>query len=311
MQAESKYRAEMDFRELLRKPRRLFGMTYLYFLAVLVVIGILYVNRLNPVGRNRVMPLVLKDSSAFVRDIPFQSPAVLPPVDVRVAAIPSDSVIARGREIYRANCASCHGENGMGDGAAGLVMNPKPRNFHAPGGWTNGAKIAEIYKTLQEGIVRNGMASYAYLPPADRFALIHLIRTFHPAPPTDSREEIAGLETTYQLAKGSMVAAQIPVRDAARRLIQENAHSIADVSKQAAAFEASTDPAAVLFRRVSANPERVLTAMRSAQPRISALQDFVRLVTADPVDLGFRTTVSGLNREEWAALHGFIMKETL
>lgn len=300
----------MDFKELLRKPRRLFGMTYLYFLVVLVAIGILYVNRLNPVGQNRVMPLVLKDSSAFVRDIPFQSPAVLPPVDVRMAAIPSDSVIARGREIYRANCASCHGESGMGDGAAGLVMNPKPRNFHAPDGWTNGAKIVEMYKTLQEGIVRNGMASYAYLPPADRFALIHLIRTFHPAPPTDSMEEIAGLETTYQLAKGSMVAAQIPVRDATRHLIEENAHSVARVSRQVASLETSTDPAAALFMRVTANPERVLTAMRSAQPRISALQDFVRLVTADPVDLGFRTSVSSLNREEWAALHGFIVKET-
>ncbi len=311
MQQQSPYNVEMDFKELLRNPRKLFGMTYLYFLVVLAVIGILYVNRLNPVGRNRVVPLVLKDSSAFATDIPFQSPAVLPPLDVRMATVPSDSAIARGREVYRANCASCHGDNGLGDGAAGLVMNPKPRNFHAPDGWTNGAKIAEIYKTLQEGIVRNGMASYAYLSPADRFALIHLVRTFHPAPPVDSQEEIAGLETTYQLAKGSTVAAQIPVRDAARRLIEEHARSVAALSKDAASPAAPGDPAGVLFRRVTANPERVLTAMRSAKPQIAALDDFVRLVTADPVQLGFRTSVSGLSREEWAALHGFVMKGTL
>jgi len=47
----------------------------------------------------------------------------------------------------------------------GLSLTVKPRNFHSLGGWTNGSKVSEIYKTLQEGIVRNGMAAYNYLPP--------------------------------------------------------------------------------------------------------------------------------------------------
>jgi len=209
----------MDFRDLLRSPRKLFGYTYIYFLVVFVVIGILYVGRLDAIGRSTIMPVALKDSSAFITEIPLQSPQVLPPVDVAVAIIPTDSILTRGREVFRANCASCHGDAGMGDGPAGLALNPRPRNFHVATGWTNGARISDIYRTLQEGIVRNGMASYAYLPPSDRFALIHLIRSFHPAPPVDAAQDIAGLEALYQLSKGTTIAAQVPIAKATKLLV--------------------------------------------------------------------------------------------
>jgi len=43
-------------------------------------------------------------------------------------------------------------------------------------------------RTLEEGIVRNGMASYNYLPPADRIALAHVVRSFMPAAPVDTKE---------------------------------------------------------------------------------------------------------------------------
>ena len=39
--------------------------------------------------------------------------------------------IARGKKIYAANCASCHGANGAGDGPAGKALNPKPADLAA------------------------------------------------------------------------------------------------------------------------------------------------------------------------------------
>ena len=308
MEQRSEYKSEMDFGDVLRKPHKLFGATYLYFLALLAVIGILYVNRLTAVGKNDVMPAALKDSSAFVRDLPMQSPMVLPPVDVRVAAIPTDSILARGREVYRANCVSCHGEGGQGDGPAGMALNPKPRNFHDPSGWTNGAGIAQIYKTLQEGIVRNGMASYAYLPPGDRFALIHVVRKFQPAPPADTEEEILGLDAAYQLSKGTVIAAQIPLGDASRRLIEEHASAVARIKEQSQSVETGKDPGEALFAQVAADHVRALTAMQSVRSRVTTLDDFIRLVSADPVQLGFRTTVNQLSRADWEMLHQFVMR---
>jgi mono/diheme cytochrome c family protein len=44
--------------------------------------------------------------------------------------IPADDAsIERGAEIYSANCASCHGDGGIGDGPAGQGLDPAPANI--------------------------------------------------------------------------------------------------------------------------------------------------------------------------------------
>lgn len=37
-----------------------------------------------------------------------------------------DKAVAEGRALYRANCQSCHGADGMGDGDAGQALSPSP-----------------------------------------------------------------------------------------------------------------------------------------------------------------------------------------
>lgn len=37
-----------------------------------------------------------------------------------------DESLARGSELYSANCATCHGDGGMGDGPAGEALDPAP-----------------------------------------------------------------------------------------------------------------------------------------------------------------------------------------
>lgn len=38
----------------------------------------------------------------------------------------TDEALLRGAEIYAANCATCHGETGLGDGPASASLNPQP-----------------------------------------------------------------------------------------------------------------------------------------------------------------------------------------
>jgi mono/diheme cytochrome c family protein len=304
------YKEEIDFRDLLRNPRKWFGFSYIYFFVLFLIVGMMYAWNLNAIGKNSAIPLVLADSSAFVQDIPMQSPSVLPPVDVNVAARPAAEIIARGRDLFKGNCASCHGDNGAGDGPAGLLLNPRPRNFHQATGWTNGARVSEIYRTLQEGIIRNGMASYSYLPPADRFALIHVVRSFHPSPPVDSEQEIALLETTYQLSKGSVVSAQIPVKDAMKRLVAEAKPERDRVaSRTAGLMQQGAGPGAVLVARCVANPERFLGACRSRREALASTEEFIRVVSSDPSDFGVRPGIVALSLQEWSVLHQFAMAE--
>lgn len=300
------YNAEIDFHDLLRHPWKLLGYGYVYFFVVLVAIGLVYVFNLTEIGKNTVMPRVLSDSTAFVQDIPFQSAAIIPPVDVKVVGRPSDSLIASGRAVYKANCASCHGDNGQGDGAGGAALNPKPRNFHSASGWTNGPKVSEIYRTLEEGIVKNGMASYNYLPAKDRFALAHLIRTWVPAPPVDAESELQNLETVYQLSKGQVRPAQIPVKKATQIVVQENAPVVTAVEKRTSTR--SGEQGAAVFARVVADPTKALTALTARGYRAGSVDELVRLVTADPVKIGFKAGVTRLSAEDWTALHQYLAR---
>jgi mono/diheme cytochrome c family protein len=75
-----------------------------------------------------------------------------------------DPEVAKGKEVYNINCASCHGELGAGDGIAAASLNPKPRNYKAPASeWKNGNTEAGILKTLNEGIKGSPMVAYKHL----------------------------------------------------------------------------------------------------------------------------------------------------
>ncbi len=46
----------------------------------------------------------------------------------RVNPLGSESAAA-GAEIFKNNCAACHGDQGHGDGPAGLALDPKPKDL--------------------------------------------------------------------------------------------------------------------------------------------------------------------------------------
>lgn len=64
----------------------------------------------------------------------------------------SDEIVAEGKKIFegKGTCVNCHGKSGKGDGAAGKVLNPGPRNF------TN----CKFHKKRKDGelfwIIKNG-----------------------------------------------------------------------------------------------------------------------------------------------------------
>ncbi len=297
MDRQSRYKAEIDWRELLEQPWRLFGYSYIYLVVSLVAVGWFYLGQVTTAGKNSIDPGVVPDSSALVTDVPLQTPRVLPPVDVMKVGVPSPELVAKGRDLYRAHCATCHGESGAGDGPAGIVLNPKPRDFRTLSGWTNGSKVSQIYRTLEEGIVRNGMASYSYMPPLDRFALVHFMRTLASGQPIDSEDELKALDEIYALSKGVNVSGQIPVKRALDIIVRESEPNVNLVS------DAVRSNANDVFRRVATDPVRAMTTLIALRRRSASVGDVIRIVSEDPVQAGFKAEVSRLSAAEWSMLY--------
>lgn len=115
-------------------------------------------------------------------------------INVQALAEPTAELIAQGKTHYETLCVSCHGTSGVGDGPSGINLNPAPRNFKIMDGWKNGASVAGMWDTLQNGIAGGSMASYQLTPPDQRIAMIHYIRDeWVPNPPEITEDDIAAL----------------------------------------------------------------------------------------------------------------------
>lgn len=155
-------------------------------------------------------------------------------VDMQELKIPTPELINKGQALFQVNCASCHGSKGMGDGNRAAELNPRPRNFHEEK-FRYGARPSEIFNTITNGSSGTSMPSFALLSPADRWALVHFVRSQIPNPPPPAEEEqnekVASAPTaatnhqstitatsilTPQIAEGP----RIPIHLAMRRLAE-------------------------------------------------------------------------------------------
>jgi mono/diheme cytochrome c family protein len=134
--------------------------------------------------------------------------------------ISSPELITQGKELFAAQCVTCHGAGGEGNGIAAAGLNPKPRNFTKAENWKNGRKPSNLFATLTKGL--NTMPAFGSLPSDDRWSLTHYVRTLGPHEgENDSSDDLkkVGVDPTGA-GGGSMAEKQIPI-DVAIDLISE------------------------------------------------------------------------------------------
>jgi cytochrome c oxidase cbb3-type subunit I/II len=106
------------------------------------------------------------------------------------AADPGDlqEEVSRGGALFAANCASCHGSGGGGDGKASASLLPKPANLTA-------ARFSDerLSSVLWNGVAGSAMPPWRQLPTEDLRALIAYIQSVSAPGATPRIQEAAGL----------------------------------------------------------------------------------------------------------------------
>ncbi len=295
--------------EAKRNPVTILAFAYPYLLVIGLAVGLLYVTNFNLIARKNVPPQ-LPDTSAVVKDLPFKNAEVIPPVDVMKMKNPTPELIAEGKDLFSANCSSCHGKDGKGDGPASAGLNPPPRNYTSNTGWINGRTTSGIYTTLQEGIKGSAMASYSYMNPEDLFALAAYIRaTFIKNPPEDTDTDLMMLDLTYNLSQGKKIPAQIPTSLAEDIIVKENADRYQKIQNTIRSInQDANDAGAKIFKDVTMNEMKALAILSNTPDWKKNEQSFITIIVNEVHQDGFNGKVFNLNSNQWDTLYKYLSK---
>ena len=74
-------------------------------------------------GQEVVGPGMARNDAAMTGNAPAQYAGLSNPLPRTRATVD------RGAKVYARNCASCHGDTGLGDGPAGRALSPRPANL--------------------------------------------------------------------------------------------------------------------------------------------------------------------------------------
>lgn len=304
----------VTFFDKLISSLKYYGIVYFIFLSIIIGMGIIYLNKID------FMTMSTYVTSETVKDTlpppeltdtiqpPYLRGETMPPVDIMKLGIPSKETIDKGKTQFTAVCSGCHGPEGKGDGPAGALLTPKPRNFTDLNGWKNGPKFSMIYKTVNEGIQGSAMASFNYLSPADRIAIISYIRTLNPAYPPVTDAELAEMDKTYSLSKGFKQPNQMPISAAFEKILKDYDTTRAKVSAMRMYIDRDKDSAAVLFKKIVGDMQKALWVLASDSLWNKSMNNFVNVIETDPLNSGYKTNIYEMTAADMNKVYLYLKK---
>ncbi len=92
-------------------------------------------------------------------------------IEVPVDRLSSDEARQRGRTLFRAKCALCHGDGADGRGVRSKGLSGKPANFTNPE-WRRTTTPAQVFRILSEGKRGTSMPAWPTLSDDQKWDVI-------------------------------------------------------------------------------------------------------------------------------------------
>lgn len=162
------------------------GLIAFVFSMVFVLAFFVYIVAIHP-------GVDLKEN---IHDVPVAGAEVA--VDLSKITEPwvaNQDLVNNGKKLFAQNCAMCHGNEGKGDGPAGLALNPPPRNL-VEGPWKKGGGFVGLYTVISEGLPGSAMVSFGHFPAVDRWSLVQFVNSFTNAKVEEDAAQVATFAKT-------------------------------------------------------------------------------------------------------------------
>ncbi len=92
-------------------------------------------------------------------------------VEVPVAQLSSDEARARGRALFKAKCALCHGDRADGNGVRSKGLSGKPANFGSSD-WRSNTSAIAVFEVVSEGKRGTSMPAWPTLSNGQKWDVI-------------------------------------------------------------------------------------------------------------------------------------------
>jgi len=201
-------------------------------------------------------------------------------------------VLARGAEIYRKSCAGCHGDRGLGDGRAGVGLDPAPTNL-ADADALRDASPLDFYRRITIGVAGTAMPAFeASLPANDRWAVAAYASLLRLPPPAGTvPDSLRDFRRTAALSDAALLPA-----------LNIGGDPRAALGRLAAVRAAGTDgPSAGAARAVFAQVRRQLdsavTLAELGEREAAESRALDAYITFEQVEQAIRTRDGGLAAE--------------
>jgi high-affinity iron transporter len=210
--------------------------------------------------------------------------------------------VARGAQIYQANCASCHGASGKGDGPAARGLEPQPTNLTDASTLKDQSPL-DYYRRITIGVVGTAMPSFELrLPAEDRWAAALYASLLRLPPPSgDVPASLRSFEATGRLSDIALMKA----------LPDTGAAALARVAAiRSAQPDATASATARIFDQVRSQLDSTYALARRGDSS-AGTSAFDAYMTFEQVERGVRSNNAALATQlegDFAALRAAVAK---